>query len=57
MNPDNTFKRTENCNYVVSLCHQLGISLKGICGKDIEEGTENLTLGIILNLEYSFNFC
>ena len=46
MTPDNTFKRTENCNYVIKLCHKLGLQMKGICGKDIEEGKENLTLGI-----------
>lgn len=42
---DNTWKKTENCNYFVSLCHKLGLSLKGICGKDIEEGKENWILG------------
>lgn len=45
-NPDNTFKRTENCNYVVSICQQLGISMKGIVGKDIEEGNDKLTKGL-----------
>jgi plastin-1 len=45
--PDNTFKRTENCNYVIKLCQKIGLQLKGICGKDIEEGRENLTLSLL----------
>jgi hypothetical protein len=58
ISPDNTFKRTENCNYVLLLCHKLGLSMKGICGKDIEEGRENLTLALLGQLmRYDiFNF-
>ncbi len=52
--PENTFKKTENCNYVVRLCQSMGISLQGICGKDIEEGKPNLTFGNILHIIHSF---
>lgn len=48
--PDNTFKKTENCNYVIKLCQKMGLQLKGICGKDIEEGRENLTLSLLSQL-------
>jgi hypothetical protein len=45
MNPENTFKRVENCNYFIQLCRTLGMQMKGIAGSDIEQGNQNLTLG------------
>lgn len=48
MNPDNTFKRTENCNYVIQLCNEMKLDLKGISGKNIVDGNPNLTLGNII---------
>eukprot|EP01119_Soliformovum_irregulare_P009434 TRINITY_DN2274_c0_g1_i1.p1 TRINITY_DN2274_c0_g1~~TRINITY_DN2274_c0_g1_i1.p1 ORF type:complete len:1305 (+),score=383.43 TRINITY_DN2274_c0_g1_i1:1367-5281(+) len=50
LNPDNTFKRTENCNTVVSVCHKLGLPLPGICGKDIEQGHQQLTRALLSQL-------
>ncbi len=45
LTPDNKWQRIENCNYVVYLCSVAGINLRGIVGRDIEEGTQNLTMG------------
>ncbi|GBP28652.1 Plastin-2 [Eumeta japonica] len=38
-------ERLENCNYAVELGRQLGFSLVGIAGADINEGNATLTLG------------
>ena len=35
----------ENCNYGVELGKQLGFSLVGIAGQDINDGNATLTLG------------
>jgi len=37
----------ENCNYAVDLGRQCKFSLVGIAGKDIYDGNETLTLGMI----------
>jgi len=39
---------SENCNYAVDLGKQCKFSLVGIAGKDIYDGNETLTLGIML---------
>lgn len=41
----NFYYFTENCNYAVELGKQCKFSLVGICGKDIYDGNETLTLG------------
>jgi len=38
----------ENCNYAVDLGRQCKFSLVGIAGKDIYDGNETLTLGMII---------
>jgi len=43
----NPFKKTENCNYAVTLGKQLGFSLVGIGGKDILDGNKKLTLALV----------
>lgn len=40
-------ERLENCNYAVELGRQLGFSLVGIAGADINEGNATLTLGTL----------
>jgi len=40
----------ENCNYAVSLGKQLGFSLVGIAGQDINDGNSTLTLALIWQL-------
>jgi len=39
---------SENCNYAVELGKQCKFSLVGIAGKDIYDGNETLTLGMML---------
>ncbi|KAJ2941033.1 hypothetical protein O0L34_g13165 [Tuta absoluta] len=43
-------ERLENCNYAVELGRQLGFSLVGIAGADINEGNATLTLALIWQL-------
>lgn len=43
-------ERLENCNYAVDLGKQLGFSLVGIAGADINEGNATLTLALIWQL-------
>ena len=40
-------EKLENCNYAVELGKQLGFSLVGIAGQDINDGNATLTLGKI----------
>lgn len=41
----------QNCNYAIELGKQLRFSLVGIQGKDIYDGNQTLTLGLLI-----FNF-
>ncbi|XP_066997447.1 plastin-2 [Anabrus simplex] len=43
-------EKLENCNYAVELGRQLGFSLVGIAGQDINEGNATLTLALIWQL-------
>ena len=45
---------SENCNYAVELGKQCKFSLVGIAGKDIYDGNETLTLGMVCR---SMQFC
>lgn len=38
-------EKLENCNYAVELGKQLGFSLVGIAGQDLNDGNATLTLG------------
>lgn len=38
-------EKLENCNYAVELGKQLGFSLVGIAGQDLNDGNSTLTLG------------
>lgn len=40
-------EKLENCNYAVELGKQLGFSLVGIAGQDLNDGNSTLTLGIL----------
>ncbi|KAH9941264.1 fimbrin [Epithele typhae] len=44
------FKQVENCNYVVDLGKQSGMSLVGIQGSDIVDGSKTLVLGLVWQL-------
>lgn len=49
-------ERLENCNYAVELGRQLGFSLVGIAGADINEGNATLTLGkslVLISVDFS----
>ncbi|KAJ6236262.1 plastin-3 [Anaeramoeba flamelloides] len=46
-NPRNKFQALGNCNYVIELGKQLGFSLVGIGGSDINEGHKMLTLALV----------
>lgn len=43
-------EKLENCNYAVELGKQLGFSLVGIAGQDLNDGNATLTLGMVLSL-------
>ncbi|XP_068181536.1 plastin-3-like isoform X2 [Antennarius striatus] len=43
-------KKIENCNYAVELGHQVGFSLVGIAGTDLNTGNETLTLALVWQL-------
>lgn len=43
-------EKLENCNYAVELGKQLGFSLVGIAGQDINDGNATLTLGMIFDI-------
>jgi plastin-3 len=43
-------EKIENCNYAVELGKQIKFSLVGIGGKDIYDGNETLTLGLVWQL-------
>ncbi|XP_026286397.1 plastin-2 [Frankliniella occidentalis] len=43
-------EKLENCNYAVDLGKQLGFSLVGIAGQDINDGNATLTLALIWQL-------
>jgi len=45
--PLSTFKKIENCNYVVVLGKQLKFSLVGISGKDLADGHKMFTLALL----------
>jgi hypothetical protein len=49
--PLNKFKEVENCNYAVVLGKQLGFSLVGIGGQDIQAQNKKLILGKYLHKE------
>jgi len=40
-------KKLENCNYAVELGKQIGFSLVGISGKDLNDGNKTLTLAVV----------
>jgi len=45
--PLTKFQQLENCNYALALGKQLGFSLVGIGGQDINSGNKTLTLAIV----------
>eukprot|EP01100_Stratorugosa_tubuloviscum_P013029 TRINITY_DN6370_c0_g2_i1.p1 TRINITY_DN6370_c0_g2~~TRINITY_DN6370_c0_g2_i1.p1 ORF type:complete len:520 (-),score=273.53 TRINITY_DN6370_c0_g2_i1:149-1708(-) len=47
VNPSNSFKKLENCNYCVDLGKQLNFSLVSIQGKDIMDANKTFTLAIL----------
>jgi len=49
-NPNNSYKKIENCNYAIELGKQLGFSLVGIQGSDVANANKTLTLGLIWQL-------
>jgi len=51
-------KQVENCNYVTTLSKQLGFSLVGIGGSDIQEANKKLTLAVVWQMMrfYVLNF-
>jgi plastin-1 len=49
--PNNPFKRVENCNYAVSLIQKMGIPLKGIVGEDIVRGGAKFTISLCWQLK------
>jgi len=48
--PNNSYKKIENCNYAVELAKQLGFSIINISGKDINDASKTLTLGLLWQL-------